>query len=217
VGSFDKFEVFFQAGEGGQELIAGGDQLHGGTMVVAVGRFAVEGHFGDGEARDLADRAGDLGEDIAEGADLDLHFAVDEAGFDGIAADQAPVDSGDILNDTEFDGVGGLEAGDVAGDMFVEGVAVLVGEDGGMVAIALPGFGIAAVFEGILAGALLAFRSNRPAGFRAVSARGFRFPLFLELFLLIDWLFGHTLTYARIVEYETDNLIRPSEILAVRY
>jgi hypothetical protein len=66
----------------------------------------------------------------------------------------------------DFDGVGGLEASDVAGEVFVEGLAVLVGEDGGM--------SIAAVFEGILTGTPLAGFCDRPVDFapfpRAVSA-----------------------------------------------
>jgi hypothetical protein len=74
---------------------------------------------------------------------------IEEAGFDGAAAGEAPLGHDDLVDEGGFEGAGGLEVIEEGVEEFVEGLFVFAVDDGV--------FGGEAVFEGIEANGGLAF------------------------------------------------------------
>ena len=74
---------------------------------------------------------------------------IEEAGFDGAAAGEAPLGHDDLVDEGGLDGAGGLEVVEEGVEEFVEGLIVFAEDDGV--------FGGEAVFEGIEADGGLAF------------------------------------------------------------
>jgi hypothetical protein len=86
-----------------------------------------------------------------------VDFAVDHVAFPGVEAADAPLGDDHVLDEAEFDFVGGLETVDEGIEEVEEIFFVL--ELGDYV------FGEDAVFDGILRGALFALGGDRPFGF----------------------------------------------------
>ena len=84
----------------------------------------------------------------------------EEAGLQAGEAAHAPLGVGDLTDEFEFEGVGGLDVGFEGGELAVEVGGVLAGQDG----IASE----ESVFEGVLRDAGFAFLSARSGGFLGV-------------------------------------------------
>jgi len=105
--------------------------------------------------------------------------AVVGGGFDELGAGGFPAGGGEFADDVESDGSDGAEEGDEIVEEFVEGAAVFVAVHGGVgLSEVTESGGAAAVFEGVGAGAVLAFGHDGPFGFGAVVAGNLGF-LFL--------------------------------------
>jgi hypothetical protein len=111
------------------------------------------------------------------------HGPVDEGGFDGGVAAEAPLSGDDLLDEVVFDGVGGLESLEVGLVEELEVLAVLVVEEEALV-------GAEAVGGMVAGGDGFALRGNGALGFGAVAAGGFAL-FFSALFWFMAWNFVH--------------------------
>lgn len=147
---FVRHSVFLQNFEGCLEApaetgLVTGDEIEG---VCLVG----EGAEGGGETCAFVDVAVAL----AELGVLLVHFGVDEVGFDGPGAAEAPAGGGDFLDEFGFEGVGGREVRLAGGEERVEIRFGFVAEDEHFLRAQ-------AVFQGVPAGFLLSFFGDRAA------------------------------------------------------
>jgi hypothetical protein len=99
------------------------------------------------------------------GGGLDVDFEIEDAGFGGDDAGEAPVDGGEAADETELGLVDGLEAADEGLEEGVEGLLIFAAEDAGEL-------GVAAVLEAVQSGAGLAFGSLGAARAGAVAPCG---------------------------------------------
>jgi len=146
-----------QLSEGGEERRAGVDELGlaGGEVVGEAGVF--EEAVG-GEAELVAIGLRGIGAVLAEGFLAGGELLVEDGRIHEEDALEAPLDAGELADEVVLDVVLGEEDGGEAFDEALEGGVVFVAEDE-------DGAGVAAVFEGVEAGAGLAFR-----GFGAAAA-----------------------------------------------
>jgi hypothetical protein len=91
-----------------------------------------------------------VGEFVA-GEDLAEHLVVEEGGFDGGVAAEAPLGGDDGFDEVEFDGVGGLEAEEAAVAEGVEDLGILVIEEEVLVGAEAVG-GVVAGGDGLTSG-----------------------------------------------------------------
>ena len=148
--------------EGGEERRAGVDELGlaGGEVVGEAGVF--EEAVG-GEAELVAFGLGGVGAVLAEGFLAGGELLVEDGRIHKEDALQAPLDAGELADEVVLDVILGEEDGGEAFDEALEGDVVFVAEDE-------DGAGVAAVFEGVEAGAGLAFRGFGAAAPGAVLA-----------------------------------------------
>jgi len=133
-----------------------------GALIHQVKAGLVAADEGDGGA------AGEAGEGVREAVEVDFgglgdDLSIEEAGFDGPGAAQAPMGRGNLLDDAEFQAIGGLEVVDVAGQEGREGLGALdfQGHASGQEAVA----------DGVSRGAPFRVRGNGAAGESSVGAR----------------------------------------------
>ena len=125
----------------------------------AVGEAAEE----PGLDADIVD-FGKLAGDIISGVDA---LVIEELGFDGGNAAEAPAGDGDGVDELGFDGIGGIEAVDIGVEECFEVVIGFVPQDGE--------FRGEAVAECVARGFRFTFVGDGTLGFGSVDARGFGF------------------------------------------
>ncbi len=130
-------------GEAQEEEVVEGALVHeveAAFIAVDEGDGGAVGETGKGIGHAVEGGCGGLGGDLL----------VEEGGFDGPGAAQAPIGCGHVLDHAEFQAVGGLEAGDVVGEQSGEGLGTFVLEDHAM--------GQETMADGVAGGTLLALR-----------------------------------------------------------
>jgi len=97
---------------------------------------------------------------------LDVDFDIEDAGFGGDDAGEAPVDGSEAANEVEFRFVGGLEAADEGLEEVVESVLIFAAEDASEL-------GVAAVLEAVHGRTGFTFGRLGAAGACAIAPGGF--------------------------------------------
>ena len=104
------------------------------------------------------------------------HGFIGDGSFDDVGAADAPFGDGNVLDEVEFEEVGGLEGIDIALLELGEKLLTFRAEDDSS--------GGKAVFNGVLRGTFFAFRGDWAAGFCSVAARRFCLRFRAHEFLL---------------------------------
>ena len=104
-----------------EEVVEGAlvHEVEAGFVAVDEGDGGAFGEAGEGIGHTVEGGSGGLGGDLL----------IEEAGFEGPGAAQAPIGCGHVLNHAEFQAAGGLEVGNVVGEQGGEGLGTFVLED----------------------------------------------------------------------------------------
>jgi hypothetical protein len=163
VGRLAEGELSAQEGELAEGVVAEADGagfLNGeGGEAAGLG---VEGFDGGGGGFHKVRGFGEAGEGL-DGGEAGGDALVEDGGDGGAEAGGVPIVGGVVADEGVLDGVGGKKAAGQFGDAVLEGAGVFGGEHDGV-------FGVAAVFEGVHAGAVFALGGFGAAGEAAVAA-----------------------------------------------
>jgi hypothetical protein len=163
IGKLAEGKVFAKEGELVERVVAEADGagfLDGeGGEAAGLGVEGLDGAGGDFHG---ARGFGEAGEGL-DGGEAGGDALVEDGGDGGAEAGGVPIVGGVVADEGVLDGVGGEEAVGQFGDAVLEGAGVLGGEHDGV-------FGVAAVFEGVHAGAVFALGGFGAAGEAAVAA-----------------------------------------------
>lgn len=166
--------------DGGLGLRVRGGEGAAAALKLAEEGVALVGEAGEAGGEELEDAG--VGEEVVEGA-LEVEvwvvgeavgegqgvvggeLAVEDAGFDGVVAELAPFEGGELAEEVGLVGVAGLEAVEEGGEEGFKLGGVLGGEEGGEA-------GVAAVLEGVEGRAGLAFRGLGAAAAAGIGVGG---------------------------------------------